>query len=265
VIDGSRVGNTYVNRNMIGAVVGVQPFGGERLSGTGPKAGGPFYLAALGGPLGKELESELERRLERDRKPLDRQPDLRKLDAIAAEIRIDPAPGLPPELRAELIAFIDLARQASLASRTIELAGPTGESNTLSFHPRRRIVCVAEKTADLAAQLIAVLAAGGTPYVEVSASSGAVADALPRSLHGALEPLQPDTEIDAVLIAASAEAQKHWRVQVAERHAAIVPVVCWDLRTDPRDALWRLFHERCVSVNTTAAGGNASLATLTGI
>ncbi len=38
------IGNTYVNRNMIGAVVGVQPFGGERLSGTGPKAGGPHYL-----------------------------------------------------------------------------------------------------------------------------------------------------------------------------------------------------------------------------
>ena len=37
-------GNTYVNRNQIGAVVGVQPFGGEGLSGTGPKAGGPHYL-----------------------------------------------------------------------------------------------------------------------------------------------------------------------------------------------------------------------------
>jgi RHH-type proline utilization regulon transcriptional repressor/proline dehydrogenase/delta 1-pyrroline-5-carboxylate dehydrogenase len=39
-----RVGNIYVNRNQIGAVVGVQPFGGEGLSGTGPKAGGPHYL-----------------------------------------------------------------------------------------------------------------------------------------------------------------------------------------------------------------------------
>ena len=39
-----RIGNSYVNRNMVGAVVGVQPFGGERLSGTGPKAGGPRYL-----------------------------------------------------------------------------------------------------------------------------------------------------------------------------------------------------------------------------
>lgn len=41
------VGNIYVNRNMIGAVVGVQPFGGENLSGTGPKAGGPNYLLRL--------------------------------------------------------------------------------------------------------------------------------------------------------------------------------------------------------------------------
>jgi RHH-type proline utilization regulon transcriptional repressor/proline dehydrogenase/delta 1-pyrroline-5-carboxylate dehydrogenase len=42
-----RVGNFYVNRNQIGAVVGVQPFGGEGLSGTGPKAGGPHYLEAF--------------------------------------------------------------------------------------------------------------------------------------------------------------------------------------------------------------------------
>jgi RHH-type proline utilization regulon transcriptional repressor/proline dehydrogenase/delta 1-pyrroline-5-carboxylate dehydrogenase len=40
----ARVGNVYINRNMIGAVVGVQPFGGMGLSGTGPKAGGPHYL-----------------------------------------------------------------------------------------------------------------------------------------------------------------------------------------------------------------------------
>ena len=44
VIDRLGVGNAYVNRNMIGAVVGVQPFGGHGLSGTGPKAGGPHYL-----------------------------------------------------------------------------------------------------------------------------------------------------------------------------------------------------------------------------
>ena len=45
VVREARVGNIYVNRSMIGAVVGVQPFGGEGLSGTGPKAGGPHYVA----------------------------------------------------------------------------------------------------------------------------------------------------------------------------------------------------------------------------
>ena len=44
IIDAVKAGNTYVNRDMVGAVVGVQPFGGEGLSGTGPKAGGPNYL-----------------------------------------------------------------------------------------------------------------------------------------------------------------------------------------------------------------------------
>jgi RHH-type proline utilization regulon transcriptional repressor/proline dehydrogenase/delta 1-pyrroline-5-carboxylate dehydrogenase len=44
LFENTRVGNSYINRNMVGAVVGVQPFGGEGLSGTGPKAGGPHYL-----------------------------------------------------------------------------------------------------------------------------------------------------------------------------------------------------------------------------
>ena len=47
VAEHARVGNLYVNRNQIGAVVGVQPFGGEGLSGTGPKAGGPQLSRAL--------------------------------------------------------------------------------------------------------------------------------------------------------------------------------------------------------------------------
>ena len=44
IVKRAHVGNIYVNRNIVGAVVGVQPFGGEGLSGTGPKAGGPHYL-----------------------------------------------------------------------------------------------------------------------------------------------------------------------------------------------------------------------------
>ena len=44
VIKNTSVGNTYINRNIVGAVVGSQPFGGHNKSGTGPKAGGPEYL-----------------------------------------------------------------------------------------------------------------------------------------------------------------------------------------------------------------------------
>ncbi|WP_202984370.1 aldehyde dehydrogenase family protein, partial [Klebsiella pneumoniae] len=47
VVENGNAGNMYVNRNIVGAVVGVQPFGGEGLSGTGPKAGGPLYLYRL--------------------------------------------------------------------------------------------------------------------------------------------------------------------------------------------------------------------------
>lgn len=48
LVERSGAGNIYINRNMIGAVVGVQPFGGRGLSGTGPKAGGPHYLPRFG-------------------------------------------------------------------------------------------------------------------------------------------------------------------------------------------------------------------------
>ena len=47
MVERIEAGNVYINRNIIGATVGVQPFGGSRLSGTGPKAGGPLYLSRL--------------------------------------------------------------------------------------------------------------------------------------------------------------------------------------------------------------------------
>ena len=54
----ARIGNVYVNRNIIGAVVGVQPFGGEGLSGTGPKAGGPHYLWRFVQPAPRPLPAD---------------------------------------------------------------------------------------------------------------------------------------------------------------------------------------------------------------
>ncbi len=74
-----RVGNVYVNRNQIGAVVGVQPFGGEGLSGTGPKAGGPNYLGAFARRAGSldrphSVRGQCESARCRDRRALRRKP-----------------------------------------------------------------------------------------------------------------------------------------------------------------------------------------------
>ncbi|KAA0911441.1 trifunctional transcriptional regulator/proline dehydrogenase/L-glutamate gamma-semialdehyde dehydrogenase [Pusillimonas sp. ANT_WB101] len=66
VTDRIRAGNVYVNRNIVGAVVGVQPFGGEGLSGTGPKAGGPLYLRRML----RELPPGLPMGLQQDGKPV---------------------------------------------------------------------------------------------------------------------------------------------------------------------------------------------------
>src|SRR5207237_4739145 len=62
VVERVEAGNIYVNRNIIGATVGVQPFGGRGLSGTGPKAGGPLYLGRLLADRPSERSAELKGR-----------------------------------------------------------------------------------------------------------------------------------------------------------------------------------------------------------
>ena len=197
-----RAGNIYVNRNMIGAVVGVQPFGGEGLSGTGPKAGGPRYL----------------RRLVHD-----------------------PVTSLPPDFAAP-----------------VTLPGPTGESNTLSLHPRGRIACIADDEDALRAQIRLAAATGNvallsrSPAAERIAAQGSarceiVADAL------AAAP-------DAVLFAGSETRALEIRQALAGREGPIVPLLCVDANR-PGDRL-RLVCERTLTINTTASGGNASLLSL---
>jgi RHH-type proline utilization regulon transcriptional repressor/proline dehydrogenase/delta 1-pyrroline-5-carboxylate dehydrogenase len=113
----ARVGNVYVNRNIIGAVVGVQPFGGEGLSGTGPKAGGPLYLHAF----------------------LARTPDdsavtqLRALGAGAAQSTDEPFAAFARwcEGRSrDLGAFCARLREITPSGICVALPGPSGEENT---------------------------------------------------------------------------------------------------------------------------------------
>lgn len=126
VVEQINAGNIYVNRNQIGAVVGSQPFGGEGLSGTGPKAGGPFYLVRFRG-------EDTQRGSNWDG------PD----DMAEFAKRLADAP-------------------AGTGAPTRDLPGPTGESNRLSAYPRGPVLCLGPGASAVSAQAKAVQAAGGT-------------------------------------------------------------------------------------------------------
>ena len=241
VISRVKVGNIYVNRSMIGAVVGVQPFGGEGLSGTGPKAGGPLLLRRLVRATGVPLPQ-----LPRPVRPL--------LDTLAAWID-DPRAGLKIEARERLGAALAAYRSASLAGLALSLPGPTGESNTLVFHPRGLVLGLAERPEAWYHQLAAVLATDNRLLLPAGPAVTAWRSALPPSLQGGVE-VHPDARVQpwsAVLLDGT-EALP-WREVLAQREGAILPC----LVPDPDYPIERLIIERCVSINVTAAGGNSSL------
>ncbi|MEL7164379.1 MAG: bifunctional proline dehydrogenase/L-glutamate gamma-semialdehyde dehydrogenase PutA [Pseudomonadota bacterium] len=125
IADAVTAGNVYANRNQIGAIVGSQPFGGEGLSGTGPKAGGPHYV--------------------------------RRFTVAPAEPTDDTWP-MPSDIK-NLTAALQAAHP--LPKHTQTLPGPTGELNRLTTLPRAPIVCVGPGAAAAAAQCAAIAALGG--------------------------------------------------------------------------------------------------------
>jgi RHH-type proline utilization regulon transcriptional repressor/proline dehydrogenase/delta 1-pyrroline-5-carboxylate dehydrogenase len=211
-----RAGNIYVNRNIVGAVVGVQPFGGEALSGTGPKAGGPLYLLRL----------------------LSRRP-----------------PGLPAWYAAD-----------SAQPSVLVLQGPTGESNVYYLKPRGTVLCVAATAAGGAAQYDACQRTGNrmalmdTEGGRAFIASCSAAQQKTIRLTNADETERGDYQ--AVLFEGDSDALRVLNQVVAARPGPIVSVQ--GLSSDELAAgetyhLERLLREVSVSVNTAAAGGNASL------
>lgn len=142
-----RVGNIYVNRNQIGAVVGSQPFGGEGLSGTGPKAGGPSYVARF------------------------KQAEVRQVGGVADAVA--DAAALQSELdHAQTTVLVILGCET--------LPGPTGESNQLTRFGRGVVLCLGPSPQDFSAQEQATCLAGCVP-VKVN---GQLSDDMLETLHG---------------------------------------------------------------------------------
>ena len=190
-----RVGNLYVNRNQIGAVVGVQPFGGEGLSGTGPKAGGPHYLLRL------------------------------------------------------THTGSDAAHHTPVLEYT--LPGPTGETNTLSLHPRGTLLCLGGDTPDILDAQITRALETGNKVIALNAKSRAKDKAVSSCTEAEADKLLKTGKIDGV-IADGAQAE-NIAAQLSKRDGAILPLL------SAEDDAERFYHERTVTINTTAAGGNATL------
>jgi RHH-type proline utilization regulon transcriptional repressor/proline dehydrogenase/delta 1-pyrroline-5-carboxylate dehydrogenase len=234
----AHVGNIYVNRNIVGAVVGVQPFGGEGKSGTGPKAGGPLYV--------KRLQRAAPVLLEHQRKALP------SLDALLVWAR--------NRGHEQLQALGQGYMCTTLTGVSMDLPGPTGERNTLAFAPRGAVLCAATSLDSLLNQLAAALATGNIALLPVSSIALLPPD-LPPGVRDQIQPAADDLATCQFQLAmVDRDAAKLLQANLAARTGAIVGMLDTDAHT--AIPLWRLVAERALCVNTTAAGGNASLMTL---
>lgn len=243
----AHVGNLYVNRTIIGAAVGVQPFGGEGLSGTGPKAGGPLYLLRL-------LARAPEPRFPQARL-LHEPPDLGPLRDWL-EARGEALFGT--ETRQRLLETLEAWRGRSLVGKELRLPGPTGEENRLRFLPRRLVGGFATTLEGYAGQIVTAFANGAPPVLPANPETERIRHSLPASLQARCR-LSEDLlaePIDALLFEGDAALAALWRRRLAERPGPIVPLLTPPYRPE------RLIRERSLSINTAAVGGNASLMTL---
>ncbi|MEL7041566.1 MAG: bifunctional proline dehydrogenase/L-glutamate gamma-semialdehyde dehydrogenase PutA [Pseudomonadota bacterium] len=269
----ARVGNLYVNRNQIGAVVGVQPFGGEGLSGTGPKAGGPNYLygftQAARVPASEETP-EIGERLSRRAQSVDATDILR----IAKQSSAVWAAKSWAQRKSILHPLMDQVRfgpDEGFALNAIEdlqpLPGPTGEENTLHLCPKGVCLCFGGQpsTLDTVAVLKALMA--GSSVIYASDWPGALADlqaglkSLPVPLAKLVQFVSYETGLSLIDlpidgVAADGDTRAAVAKATCRRSGPILPLL------SASDPIARFFHERTLTVNTTAAGGNATLLAL---
>ncbi|MFJ4141886.1 trifunctional transcriptional regulator/proline dehydrogenase/L-glutamate gamma-semialdehyde dehydrogenase [Pseudomonas sp. NPDC089734] len=259
VIDNVNAGNIYVNRNIVGAVVGVQPFGGEGLSGTGPKAGGPLYLYRL---LSTRPQDAIGQSLERGDRLI--APDTRLRETLSKPLLALKAWATSNQQPA-LDELCSQFAEQSQSGITRLLTGPTGERNSYSILPREHVLCLADDEADLLTQLAAVLAVGSTAIWPETGTSKPLRARLPKEVQARIKLVadwnKDDVSIDAVLHHGDSDQLRAVCEQVAQRSGAIVGVNGLS-HGETNVALERLVIERAVSVNTAAAGGNASLMTI---
>jgi RHH-type proline utilization regulon transcriptional repressor/proline dehydrogenase/delta 1-pyrroline-5-carboxylate dehydrogenase len=245
VTDRVRAGNIYVNRNIIGAVVGVQPFGGRGLSGTGPKAGGPLYIGRL-------VQVP----------PVPPQHSSVHLDPAA----VDFSTWLRERGKAEAAEHVRELGSNSALGLHLELQGPVGERNLYALHPRGRILVVPQTEEGLLAQLGAVLATGNSVVVGAAPALRDVFASLPASVFNRIswnEDWAATAPYAGALLEGEGEALLPLMKRIADLPGPLVLTQAASSQAlrDDVDAycLAWLLEEVSTSINTAAAGGNASL------
>ncbi len=254
VVNTAKVGNLYVNRNIVGAVVGVQPFGGEGLSGTGPKAGGPLYMYRL---LSTRPHDAVARQLGQAASAPQRPAEQSKATQVFAEWLAQKEPSLVA-LNGQ---YSELAQSGSVHV----LPGPTGERNTYSLLPREHVLCLAEDSTDLLVQLAAALAVGSQVIWQEQPLTKELYNGLPNEVQKRIRLVSDwgtsDASFDAILHHGDSDQLRAVCEAAAQRKGAIVGV--HGLNKGETDIpLERLLIEHALSINTAAAGGNASLMTI---
>ena len=257
----ARVGNIYVNRNIVGAVVGVQPFGGEGLSGTGPKAGGPLALSRL---VASHAELPVLPGMAGLQAALQARGALAGLEDLCASLR-KKASGLlaalaeSATLSESLLQHVRALAAEPAVGRLISLPGPTGEADVYALLPRGRVLCLGNEPQRLLGQLIAALATGNRAVMREEAASRGAVEMLPAEVKAEIDWAAELDQIDAqaALFAGDADQFGEALKQIAQREGALIG--CHIADVNGRYPLERLLAERVVSINTSAAGGNASL------
>lgn len=259
IVERLEVGNAYVNRNQIGAIVGSQPFGGEGLSGTGPKAGGPQYLTRFRST-GKPGTAAAPEGDVTDVAAL--QQAIHSMDARHWAARPDRVAVLRKCLQSVATGVIKKALSATAAfdMTPMSLPGPTGESNRLSMHPKGTVLCLGP-TGELAVAQAAQALGAGCSVVIVAPGVKALAKPMLEAglplvaIEGVIEAnmLTSVDNIACVAAAGVADWTTGLRRALARRDGPIVP-----LETQAISPA-RYVIERHLCIDTTAAGGNASL------
>jgi RHH-type proline utilization regulon transcriptional repressor/proline dehydrogenase/delta 1-pyrroline-5-carboxylate dehydrogenase len=238
-----RAGNIYVNRNMVGAVVGVQPFGGEGLSGTGPKAGGPLYLYRLvRSNINPQIDNFANKTVVANN----------ELDSFVNQLKHI----FSDSQYNDLLNYAKMVNQTTLINRRIDLVGPTGESNFMYFSDRGIIGCFANDIFDYAKQIICALG-NENKVVLVRNDINRNFSSIYSNKILFCDNLEQVKELNAVLISNNFSDKLGLKQQLANRSGCLTLII--DELDNGSYPLYLLTTEKSVSINITANGGNLQL------